>query len=86
MEMYKRWIKEAEELELRAKEIRKNAEKIREAMNIIQIGVLIEDLDTEKLMRVSKLKNGSNDFEANPIDAGIGRGYLYLAENWRVVK
>ena len=37
-----------------------------------------------KVGQVSKLRNGSNDFEVNFLDGSVGRGYYYVVDNWRL--
>lgn len=79
------WIEKAEEFEKKAKQYREFARITKEGIDSIKIGSVIKDLEINKLMKVSKLKNGSNDFEAVSMDDGIGRGYHYIVRNWVVI-
>lgn len=51
----------------------------------LSIGTRIFDKDAQKYAVVTKLKNGSNDFEADYEDGSYGRGYFYLVPNWSFV-
>lgn len=79
------WDREIAELENRLIEVKEYQRLILEAKKEIKIGVIITDTDSGKEMIVTKLKNGSNDFEADPLDKnGIGRGYSYMVRNWKL--
>lgn len=72
-------------LKARVAELEKEEEKLKFIKSKIKIGVKIYDLDVGKEAIVTKLKNGSNDFEADYLDGTIGRGYYYLVSNWKFI-
>lgn len=79
------YLSEAERYEGLAEKSRKQANRYRESQEAIKVGVLILDLDTDKTMRVTGLKNGSNDFEAKEVNGDFSRGYHYVVTNWKLV-
>lgn len=85
--IYQSYIKEAEKLEKTAKRLRETAKRWKYGYDNIHMGTIILDLETELIMKVDKLKNGSNDFEAHPVNNSkdVGRGYYYTVSNWEIV-
>lgn len=66
-------------------ETKKTFELYKENKSAIFIGARITDVETGFKMEVFNLKNGSNDFEARRVDgSGYGRGYHYVAKNWKL--
>lgn len=72
-------------LKARVKELEEREERLVKIKSKLSIGTIILDLDANKEARVTKLKNGSNDFEADYLDGTYGRGYHYLVSNWKFV-
>lgn len=72
-------------LKARVKELEGEETRLNEIKSKLTIGTIILDLDANKEARVTKLKNGSNDFEADYLDGTYGRGYHYLVSNWKFV-
>lgn len=85
--MYNHFIKRAEQLEDDAKFMREMAEKYKYGEENIKVGCLISDKDTGYIMKVTKLNNGSNDFEAKNIEKSNtpGKGYHFTCSNWRLI-
>jgi len=86
MNMYESWMQEAERLEKLAKEKRELARKHKHGMENIKIGILIRDLNSNLIMEVTSLKNGSIDFGAKEYGKpnSIGRGYCFIVSNWEI--
>lgn len=82
------WDDEILKLERRLRELKKYQALTREGKKRIEIGTVIVDTEEDIEMKVSKLGNGSNDFEAHPVDSSSarkhGKGYSYLARNWKI--
>lgn len=81
------YAQEVNRLEKELAEAVEREKRYTAASEEIQIGVKIVDTETCAEMVVTKLKNGSNDFEADPTNGGnggMGRGYHYLVPNWRL--
>ncbi|GEM_PF-3358661 len=72
-------------LKARVKELEEREENLAKIKSKLTIGTIILDLDANKEARVTKLKNGSNDFEADYLDGSYGRGYYYLVPNWKFI-
>lgn len=75
-------------LEKELKDVKERRNLYEAAKSQIYIGAKIIDTETGATMVVDKLKNGSNDFEASPVvggNGGLGRGYFYLVNNWKVI-
>jgi len=55
-------------------------------MDNIKIGSLIRDLNSNLIMEVTSLKNGSIDFGAREYgkNNSIGRGYCFVVSNWEI--
>ena len=72
-------MKEAEKLE-------KLARKHKYGKENVKIGSLIRDLDSNLVMEVTSLKNGSIDFGAKEYGKpnSIGRGYCFVVSNWEI--
>ncbi|MCL1696383.1 hypothetical protein [Lysinibacillus sp. BPa_S21] len=70
-------------LKARVKELEEREEKLDKIKSKLSIGTIIYDLDAHKEAKATRLKNGSNDFEASYLDGSYSRGYHYLVPNWR---
>lgn len=51
---------------------------------VVNIGVYLYDKEDDEVVKVTKLKNGCNDFEAKYVNKRYGRGYLFVVNNWRL--
>jgi len=85
--MYNSYLKEAEELEMNAKRLRQTAKQWQYAYENIHVGTLIQDLETNLIMKVDGLKCGCIDFSAKSINCpkSPGRGYIYESNNWKII-
>ena len=78
------YLKRAEQLEEEARMLRKLHQESEKSKKLISVGCHIIDLDANKVAKVTRLKNGSNDFEASYLDGSYSRGYHFVVKNWRI--
>jgi hypothetical protein len=78
------YLKRAEQLEEEARMLRKLHQVSEDSKKLISVGCHIIDLDANKVAKVTRLKNGSNDFEASYLDGSYSRGYHFVVKNWRI--
>jgi len=67
----------------RVAELEEQEKKLEYIKSKMRIGTIIYDVEQQKLGMVTKLKNGCNDFEVDYFDGTVGRGFLFLVDNWR---
>lgn len=79
------YLEQAEILEAEARKLREKHAEIEEAKSTIQIGKYVYDVEQREVGIVTKLKNGSNDFEVDFLKPKmVGRGFLFPVKNWRL--
>ena len=77
-------VNEAESLENKATELRKEYAIRKRLQEYIKIGAIIFDTEAKKYAKVVGLARGCIDFSATYLDNSYSRGYLILSHNnWR---